>query len=160
MEAKTYAILGRPEPCHRALGLAETQLARGSDNDPAWIAYFDEAQFAGVAGSCYRDLAALDAGHALKAEAPIQRAMRSRSKEQIRNRALDRINLAIARLRRRELDGMCIEANLALDLASSLKSHRVDSRLRSLAKQAEPIRGDHLGASAVCERIGLLPDLV
>jgi hypothetical protein len=160
MEAKTYAILGRPEPCRRALGLAEVQLAHGlTDGDPVWIEYFDEAQFAGVAGSCYRDLAAVDATHAVRAEAPIQQAMTSRSKEQIRNQVLDRVNLATARLRRRELDGMCHEGGLAVDLAGSLKSHRVSSRLLSLAKQAEPFRSTHSGVTALCERIGALPEL-
>jgi hypothetical protein len=160
MEAKTYAILGRAEPCRRALDKAETALGRGpSDDEPAWIAYFDEAQFAGVVGSCHRDLAALDPTQAVQAEAPIKRALAARPKDQVRNRAFDLTNLATARLRRRELDGMCESGEQATDLALDLKSHRVNSRLRSLVKQAESFRETHSGVHALSERVATLPDL-
>jgi len=48
--------------------------------------------------------------------------MVSRTEDQVRNRALDHVNLATARLQRRELDGMVDEATNALSLAASLKS--------------------------------------
>ncbi len=160
MEAKTYAILGRPEPCRRALGEAEASLSQGKrDDDPMWITYFTEAQLAGVAGSCYRDLAVLDPAQAVKAEEPIRRAMSLRGKDQIRNQALDRANLATARLRRRELDGAAEQADEAISLAATLRSHRVGMRLRSLAKRAEPFKGQHSGIAAICERVALLPEL-
>lgn len=160
MEAKTYAILGRPEPCHRALNAAETHLSQGSSSDdPVWIRYFDEAQLAGVIGSCYRDLAARDPSQAVKAEEPIRRAMAGRSTEQIRNQALDRANLATARLRRRELDGAAEEVDHAVGLALRLKSHRVNTRLRLFAKQSERYRKDHSGINDAYEQIALLAEL-
>ncbi|GIH07109.1 hypothetical protein Rhe02_51760 [Rhizocola hellebori] len=160
MEAKTYAILGRPEPCQRALSAAESQLARGtSSKDPTWITYFNDAQLSGVIGSCFRDLAAFDPRQALRAEEPIRHAMAMRGKEQIRNQALDRSNLATARLRRRELDGAAEQAQAALEVAARLKSHRVNMRLRMLAKQATLFKRQHADLAVVCDRIDLLPEL-
>jgi hypothetical protein len=158
MEAKTYAILGRSEACRHALDRAEAQLAPGkSTDDPAWIEYFDNVQFAGVVGSCYRDLAAVDASEALRAEAPIQLAMANRRAEQVRNRALDHVNLAVTRLCRRELDGMCEEGNRAAELAGRLKSHRVGMRLRMLVRQAASLRDGHAGVQSLVERVAQLP---
>lgn len=161
MEAKTYAILGRRESCHLALGKAEHQITAAcpTDREPDWIRYFDEAQFAGVVGSCYRDLAGSDPKLAVKAEAPIALAMKQRGEEHLRNWALDRVNLATARLRRRELDGMCEEGNVAVDLALTLRSHRVTSRLRGLARQSQRFARTHAGVAALGDRIAELPAL-
>ena len=136
MEAKTFAILGKPDECQMAIHQAEKALARGSDQDtPGWISYFDEAQFSGVLGSCYRDLARSDSRFALKAEEPIRHAMKTRHPDQHPNRALDHINLATTRLLRGEIDGMIDDASRAADLAKSLRSQRVNSRLHSLTQR-------------------------
>jgi hypothetical protein len=137
MEAKTYAILGRPEECRRSMCEAEQHLSAGSsDEHPAWIRYFTEAQLAGVIGSCFRDLAKYDGRFAAEAEAPIELAMRGRSHNQLRNRALDHLNLAISRLRRGEIDGMLQDGTAALTLGTALKSHRFTSRMQALSREA------------------------
>lgn len=160
MEAKTYAILGKIEKCEGALRKAEDRLCQSAGGDePAWIAYFDSAQFAGVVGSCYRDLSRDDPKSALRAESQILKAIRTRSEEQIRNRALDHTNLATTRLRRIELDGMCEEGHKALDLAMTLKSHRVSSRLRSLATSSARHVKSYRAVADLHERIRDLPDL-
>lgn len=158
MEAKTYAILGNAEKCERALAKAENQLEQAPRGDePAWIGYFDVAQFAGVVGSCYRDLAHGDPRSALRAEAQILKALQARSEEQIRNRALDHTNLATARLCRRDLDGMCDEGNKAIDIAVALRSHRVSYRLRSLATGAIRYERTSRAVAHLRERIRYLP---
>jgi hypothetical protein len=112
-----------------------------------------------VVGSCYRDLAGSDPTQALKAEEPIKQAMAQRGEAQVRNQALDRVNLATARLRRDELDGTCDEGNRAVDIASMLRSHRVTKRLNILSRLAEPHEKRHIGIRLLRGRIAALPEL-
>ncbi|MEV4757320.1 hypothetical protein AB0J86_19695 [Micromonospora sp. NPDC049559] len=157
MEAKTYAILGHSRECQQAIGQASQRIADGrSERDPGWIGYFNESQFAGVVGSCYRDLARVDSRFALKAEDVIQRATTARSLDQIRNRALDHVNLATARLRRGELDGMAEEATEAVRLAARLKSDRVNGRLRQLAGEAAAAAKGHQATRALLDQVATL----
>lgn len=158
LEAKTYAILGRADECVRAIHEAERWLADGANADqPGWIRYFNEAQLDGVIGSCFRDLATIDARYALQAEAPIHRAMRNRNHDQLRNQALDHLNLATARLRRGEIDGMIEEGTTAANLAQALKSHRTNARLRWLSRQPDVAESRLRSVTELRDRIAALP---
>ena len=57
MEARALASLGMAKDCAVALNRAEDLFARRDPGeDPSWIGYFDQAELAGEAAHCFRDL--------------------------------------------------------------------------------------------------------
>jgi transcriptional regulator with XRE-family HTH domain len=57
MEARALARLGDARGCDRSLAEAVREFERRNpDDDPAWIAYFDEAELSAEFGHCLRDL--------------------------------------------------------------------------------------------------------
>jgi len=57
MEARALASLRDARACANVLRLAEAEFSRRKiDDDPEWIAYFDELELAGEAAHCFRDL--------------------------------------------------------------------------------------------------------
>jgi ATP/maltotriose-dependent transcriptional regulator MalT len=59
MEARALARAGDAAACQRALAQAATALDQhiDGDEDPEWIAYFDQAELSAEFGHCFRDLA-------------------------------------------------------------------------------------------------------
>ncbi|MGV9309835.1 hypothetical protein ACWENQ_37410 [Nonomuraea sp. NPDC004354] len=56
-QARACAALRQVAECERLIAAADTYLGHGTtDDDPAFIAYFDEAEFHAQTGSCYLDL--------------------------------------------------------------------------------------------------------
>ncbi|AVT39317.1 hypothetical protein C6W10_25985 [Plantactinospora sp. BB1] len=160
MEAKTFAILGQVKQCELAIGRAERKFSVDDGVDtPSWIGYFDRAQFSGVLGSCYRDLAPKGKQFAAQAEKSIKEAMTSRNKKQIHNRALDHLNLATVWLSQRELNGMAEQAGEALELAAHLKSHRVHRSLHRLSRAALSVDAKERSVQALHQQVSELPTL-
>src|SRR5439155_10254233 len=57
MEAHGHARAGNSRACARTLNLAEQTFDRADrENDPQWIAYFDEAYLSAKFGHCFREL--------------------------------------------------------------------------------------------------------
>jgi hypothetical protein len=96
-EAWAYAAQGRDAAFRRATAQAKEALAEAEpgDTEPYWIAYFDEAELAGVTGGRFLDLARQNPGaHADAAATQIRSALDRRGSEAGRSHALDWIGLA------------------------------------------------------------------
>ncbi len=138
-EAWAYAKLGQVQAFHRAVGLAEYTFAEADTaEDPAWIAYFDAAELAGVIGARYRDLAHHDPRQARRSESRILEALQLRPVNRVRNRAFDLTGLARAYLMQGQVDGACEVAVRVLPLAKRLGSRRILDRLADLSQEAAP----------------------
>ncbi|MFD3409818.1 helix-turn-helix domain-containing protein [Streptomyces cyaneofuscatus] len=134
-EAWAYAAQGRIAGFHRATAKAAEDLASaGSDSDePYWIAYFDEAELAGVTGGRLLDLARSDPRrHAAQAGEAIRTALSSRGAEAGRSHALDRIGLAECHFLAGDVRAAATETVLAVQAARGTQSGRVRTQLGQL----------------------------
>ncbi|MFJ7996904.1 helix-turn-helix domain-containing protein [Streptomyces sp. NPDC096310] len=134
-EAWAYAAQGRTAGFQRATARAAEALATAGPNEeePYWIAYFDDAELAGVTGGRLLDLARQDPHrHAERAAAEIRSALSSRGAEAGRSHALDRIGLAECRFLVGDVTGGAEETHRAVDAARLTQSGRVRSQLGEL----------------------------
>ncbi|MEU4178750.1 hypothetical protein [Streptomyces sp. NPDC026589] len=134
-EAWAYAAQGRIAGFHRATAKAAEALASaaGNTDEPYWIAYFDEAELAGVTGGRLLDLARADPRrHADQAAARIRAALASRGAEAGRSHALDRIGLAECQFLAGDIQGAAAETALAVQAARGTQSGRVRTQLGQL----------------------------
>ncbi|WP_345434028.1 hypothetical protein [Actinoallomurus vinaceus] len=82
-EARAHAALDDAVTCERLIARADTEIGRGSrDDDPPWVAYFDEAEFHAQAGICYLDL-----GDHRTADRHFTRALDQLAPSKVRDRA-------------------------------------------------------------------------
>ncbi|MDT0492683.1 hypothetical protein RM717_19450 [Streptomyces griseus] len=134
-EAWAYAAQGRIAGFHRATAKAAEDLAdAGTEGDePYWIAYFDEAELAGVTGGRFLDLARTDPRrHAVQAADHIRTALASRGAEAGRSHALDRIGLAECQFLAGDTRAAAAETALAVQAARGTQSGRVRAQLGQL----------------------------
>lgn len=134
-EAWAYAATGRITAFRRATSQAEEELASAGrlDEEPHWIAYFDQAELAGVTGGRMLDLARADPrAHADAAAEHIRAALSVRGAEAGRSHALDRIGLAETRFLAGDLTGAVEETRYVVEAASRTRSSRVRSQLGAL----------------------------
>ncbi|MET9806967.1 hypothetical protein [Streptomyces halstedii] len=134
-EAWAYAAQGRIVGFNRATDKAAEGLAAAdADSDePYWIAYFDEAELAGVTGGRLLDLARADPRrHAAQAADTIRTALASRGPEAGRSHALDRIGLAECAFLAGDVQGAAAETALAVRAARGTQSGRVRAQLGQL----------------------------
>jgi hypothetical protein len=161
LEARAYATLGEPPKCHRAVRMAEDTFAeiRTGEPDPDWIGFFSEAELYAENAHSYRDLAFV-AGRSptylSRARPLMERAVRLFADEceedtsggHQRSYALNLIGMATVHLLGREPEECAAQANEAMRLAGSLRSERVNNRLRKTWATA---RRDFPGVPAVTE---------
>lgn len=134
-EAWAYAAQGRTAGFQRATARAAEALAHaGADEqEPYWIAYFDEAELAGVTGGRLLDLARQDPRqHADRAAAEIRSALSARGPEAGRSHALDRIGLAECHFLVGDVAGGAEETHRAVEAARLTQSGRVRTQLGEL----------------------------
>lgn len=134
-EAWALSALGRGAAFERATEQARATLADAGPGaeDPYWIAYFDEAELAGVTGGRLLELARRDPrAHAERAAREIRQALARRGREAGRSRALDHIGLAEVYFLVGDLGNACAQAHAAVDAAESVHSGRVRSGLAGL----------------------------
>lgn len=133
-EAWALSAMGRATAFRRATAQATDALASaGPGNDPYWIAYFDEAELAGVTGGRLLDLARQGPQkHAEMAAIEIRRALSRRGPEASRSHALDRIGLAECHFLLGDLTGAVEEVDHALEAARATQSSRVRTQLGQL----------------------------
>ncbi|MFF2927615.1 helix-turn-helix domain-containing protein [Streptomyces celluloflavus] len=133
-EAWALSAMGRTAAFQRATAQAAESLAAAEPGqEPYWIAYFDEAELAGVTGGRLLDLARRSPEqHADTAAAEIRQALSTRGPEAGRSHALDRIGLAECHFLRGDLTGAVNEVHHAVDAARSTRSSRVRSQLSAL----------------------------
>ncbi|MFB7473731.1 hypothetical protein [Kitasatospora sp. NPDC056184] len=134
-EAWAYAAMGRVAAFRRATDQAREELASAgaAEDEPHWIAYFDEAEISGVTGGRLLDLARTDPRfHAEAAADHIRAALAERGAEAGRSHALDRIGLAEAQFLMGDVSGAIEETHRAVAAATLTKSDRVRTQLGNL----------------------------
>lgn len=133
-EAWAYAAMGRPGAFHRATDQAREALAAAEQGEePYWIAYFDDAELAGVTGGRLLDLARQDPRtHADRATEEIAKALAVRGIEASRSHALDRIGLAECRFLAGDVTTAVTYAHDAVAAAEHTQSGRVRAQLAEL----------------------------
>ncbi|WP_098009196.1 helix-turn-helix domain-containing protein [Streptomyces sp. sk226] len=134
-EAWAYAAQGRLAGFQRATAKAGEDLAAADvdGDEPYWIAYFDEAELAGVTGGRLLDFArANPRRHAFQAAERIRTALASRGPEAGRSHALDRIGLAECAFLVGDVQGAAAETALAVRAACGTRSGRVRTQLGQL----------------------------
>ncbi|WP_406321067.1 helix-turn-helix domain-containing protein [Streptomyces sp. NBC_00519] len=133
-EAWAYAAMGRVSAFQRATGQAADALSgSGEAEEPYWIAYFDEAELAGVTGGRLLDLARHDPRrHAQAATDEIRDALARRGPEAGRSYALDWIGLAECHFLMGDVRGAVDHAHRAVDAAAGTRSARVRQQLGNL----------------------------
>jgi hypothetical protein len=133
MEAHGHAARNDARACGTALANAERTFDRAArEDDPAWLAYFDEAYLAARMAQCFRDLG--EAGHSA------QYARRSLDMDgrYVRGRAFNLSLLATAHAARGEPEQACAVGRQALDLTVRLTSARSVRYLRDLIRLLRP----------------------
>ncbi|MEU3919156.1 hypothetical protein [Streptomyces sp. NPDC029004] len=150
MEARSYANMGQPSKCKRAVRMAEDTFAdAGLDGEPEpdWIRFFSEAELNAENAHSYRDLAYV-AGrsptYASLAEPIMQRAVElfGKDEEHQRSYALNLIGMATVHLLKREPEKSTDLAGQALKVAKRVRSERVNTRLRKTVDTAARDFGD------------------
>ncbi|WP_267244615.1 hypothetical protein [Streptomyces sp. PR69] len=150
MEARAYANMGQPSKTKRAVRMAEDTFADiGLDGEPEpdWIRFFSEAELNAENAHSYRDLAYV-AGrsptYASLAEPLMARAVELFGKDEVHQRsyALNLIGMATVHLLKREPEQATTLAGKALSTAKSVRSERVNTRLRKTVDTAARDFGD------------------
>jgi hypothetical protein len=125
MEAHGHAARNDASACGATLARAEQTFDRAArEDDPAWLAYFDEAYLAARMAQCFRDLG--EAGHAAR---------------YVRGRAFNLCLLATAYAAQDEPEQAPVVGRQALDLTVRLTSARSIRYVRDLVRALRP-RGD------------------
>ncbi|MGH3343604.1 MAG: hypothetical protein ACRDPK_12155 [Carbonactinosporaceae bacterium] len=140
VEARGHGILGDVPACEAALRRAEGHLgAARPDDDPSWVAFFDDAQLADEFGHCYRDL------HLPRqSQRYAEQSLALRSNSYARSRAFCSTVLATAHLEQGDLEQACAVGGDALALAGQLRSLRSAEYIRDFSHrlgryQQEPL---------------------
>ncbi|MFE7570552.1 hypothetical protein ACFU76_26885 [Streptomyces sp. NPDC057539] len=161
MEARAYANMGQPSKTKRAVRMAEdTYSDAGADGEvePDWIRFFSEAELNGENAHSYRDLAYV-AGrsptYASLAEPVMRRAVDlfAEDSDHQRSYALNLIGLATVHLLQKEPEQSAVLAEKALKVAESVRSERVNTRLRKTLDTAARDFGDVSGVVDLTERL-------
>lgn len=137
-EARAWAKLREGNNAERSMTIARTSFdQRTSDeNNPVWIAFFDEAELAGNEGVCQLDL-----GKPNRASELLEDACEGQRDSFVRNRSLYTVRLALAYLARRDVSAACQLAQNALTLvANEVTSTRTLNELRDLRRRLGAFR--------------------
>jgi hypothetical protein len=148
-EARGHGLLGETRACTTALARSERALsmARGGDEIPGWVRFFDEAQLADEFAHCYRDLQQWRA-----AAQHAERSLQLRSPAYARSRLFARTVLACARLGLGELDSACAHGFEAAKQAADMRSLRAAEYVRDFGRRLDPYR-DTSAARAFHDRL-------
>ncbi|MFF4651709.1 transcriptional regulator [Streptomyces sp. NPDC001380] len=135
-EARGHALLGDERACRLLAARAvDAMERRRPEEDPDWIAHFDEAYLADELAHCHRDL-----GQGRQAERQARTALELHPEARVRRRAVDLVLLATAQLQQRELEEACDTGARAVELLSGLRSGRGEEYLEDFRRRLEPFR--------------------
>jgi tetratricopeptide (TPR) repeat protein len=133
MEAHGHATRNDAHACGAALARAEQTFDRAArEDDPAWLAYFDEAYLAARMAQCFRDLG--EAGHAAR----YARRSLDMDGRYVRGRAFNLSLLATAYAAQGEPEQASAIGRQALDLTVRLTSARSVRYVRDLVRILRP----------------------
>jgi transcriptional regulator with XRE-family HTH domain len=153
-EGWAHAMVGRVQPCLRALGRAEDSYDGTSAGEAApWMAHFDAAELNALRGHCLHVLANHRPEVAREARSLLRAAVDGRRAEHVRRRTLNQIALSATYFQSGDdLDEGIAVGHQALAGANSLSSPRALSRLRGLESVTRP----HVKERSVAEFRGNL----
>ncbi|WP_377270722.1 transcriptional regulator [Peterkaempfera sp. SMS 1(5)a] len=135
-EARGHALMGDDRSCRLVAAKAVDAMGRSRpEEDPDWIAHFDEAYLADELAHCHRDL---EQGR--EAERQARAALARHPETRVRRRAVDLVLLATAQLQQRELEEACETGAQAVELLSGLRSNRGEEYLEDFRQRLEPFR--------------------
>ncbi|MFG3050793.1 hypothetical protein ACGFZP_07525 [Kitasatospora sp. NPDC048239] len=143
MEARAYATIGEVNRCARAVRLAEDTFTdiREGDGDPDWLKFFSPAELNAENAHSFRDLAY----HSDQAElyasmsAPVmERAVDlfRQDGDHVRSYAFNLIGMASVYLLQKEPEQAAVMAEQAVDIATKVRSERLNSRVRKTTEAA------------------------
>lgn len=157
-EAWCYAAQGRASAFQWATGQAAEALTdAGTRDEPYWIAYFGEAELAGVTGGRLLDMARADPrAYAEPAADSIRQALAARGPEASRSYALDWIGLAECSFLAGDTADAAAHTQRAVEAAALTRSARVRSQLGTLY----PYTVGHSASSRVREARDSIRDLL
>ncbi|OEV30162.1 NsdA [Streptomyces nanshensis] len=166
MEARAYANMGQPGKCRRAVRMAEDTFedAAPADGDPDWIRFFSEAELEAETAHSYRDLAyssGRSPTYASMARPAMERAVElfRREAEETdggghrRSYALNLLGMASVHLLQKEPEDCAFRAGEAIEVARTLRSERVNNRLRRTAAWAARDFGEVAEVARLGERL-------
>ncbi|GLW06285.1 hypothetical protein Misp01_14150 [Microtetraspora sp. NBRC 13810] len=133
LEGHALALLGQRTACVKALHEAEVAFeGRSPDDEPDWIAYFDEAYLSAKFAHCFRDLG--------DGPQTVRHARRSLDMDPryVRGKMFNLSLLAAGLVRSGELEEACVVAGSALDTAGGINSARTQTYVTDLRKRFEP----------------------
>lgn len=135
-EARGHALLGDVRACNAVAGKAVEALARGNpEEDPDWIAHFDQAYLADELAHCHRDL-----DQPVPAAQRAQEALAGHPPTRVRRRAIGLLLLASAQVQAREVEQGCDTATQAVGLLAGLRSNRGAEYLDDFRRRLEPFQ--------------------
>ena len=133
MEAHGHAARNDASACGITLASAERTFDRATrEDDPTWLAYFDEAYLAARMAQCFRDLG--EAGHAAR----FARRSLDMDGRYVRGRAFNLSLLAAAHAALDEPERACAAGRQALDLTVRLTSARSVRYVRDVVRRLRP----------------------
>jgi hypothetical protein len=133
-EARGHALLGDARACNAVAGQAVEALERATpDDDPDWIAHFNQAYLADELAHCHRDLA-----QPALAVRRAEESLAGHGPTKVRRRAIGLLVLAQAQVQQREIEQACHSGTQAVELLSALRSTRGAEYLDDLRQRLEP----------------------
>jgi len=160
LEGRAYANLGEVSRCRRAVRLAEDSFSEidSRQADPDWLTFFSEAELHAENAHSFRDLCYRSDGaaeHAAAAAPLMAKAvdMFSRDPEHRRTYAFNLIGMASVHLLQREPEEAARYGEQAVTIAASIRSERVNTRLRKTAAAAMDQYGSLASVRELRERI-------
>jgi hypothetical protein len=122
---------GREADCLAAVGQAQESFAAGSDGEPEWIAYYDQAHLDRDAGRALLGLA-LNGGSYVQAQQQLSAAIERFPKSYARGKVLAMANLATLTMARDDPAHAVELGNQAVAAVGAVRSDRVLDALRQL----------------------------
>jgi transcriptional regulator with XRE-family HTH domain len=133
-EARGHALLGDARACTAVAGQAVEALERATpDDDPDWIAHFNQAYLADELAHCHRDLA-----QSALAVRRAEEALAGHGPTKARRRSIGLLVLAQAQVQQREIEQACHSGTQAVELLSGLRSTRGAEYLDDFRQRLEP----------------------
>ncbi|WP_354642470.1 hypothetical protein [Kitasatospora camelliae] len=160
MEARSYATIGEINRCARAARLAEDTFSdcRPGDGDPDWLKFFSEAELNAENAHSYRDLAYTSSRSPLYASmaAPVmERAVDlfRQDGDHIRSYAFNLVGMASVHLLQNEPEQAAVMCEQAVDIATKVRSERLNTRVRKTSEAASRQFQDVPGVARLRERV-------
>ncbi|GAA1146248.1 hypothetical protein GCM10009664_12940 [Kitasatospora gansuensis] len=142
-EAFAHASAQDKQAAHQAINEAHRYfgMISQSDDDPAWVQYFDQTKLTVDTGIALGQL-----GDVVAAEPLITEALRIEPTTNLRGRAFHTFWLARTQLQLREVELSCATAGKTLDLAAAVDSPRVTAHLGEFRQLLKPYADAPLAA--------------